>query len=41
MWIDVEPDEYDAHSFSVAKKMNDLLRHELPNLREEDGTVCL
>ena len=40
-WIDVEPDEYDAHSFSVAKKMNKLLRHELPYPREEDGTICL
>ena len=39
-WIDVEPEEYDAHSFGVAKKMNKLLRHELLHLREEDGAVA-
>ena len=39
-WIDVEPEEHDAHSFSVAKKRNKLLRHELPLLREEDGAIA-
>ena len=38
-WIDVEPRQYDQHSFDVAKKMNILLRHDLPDLREEDGAI--
>ena len=38
-WIDVEPREYDQHSFDVAKKMNRLLRHDLRDLRYEDGAV--
>ena len=39
--IDIEAEEYDAHSFSVAKKINELPRHELPHRREEDGAVAL
>ena len=38
-WIDVEPGEYDHHSFDVAKKTNRFLRHDLLDLREEDGAV--
>ena len=34
-WIHVEPEECDAHSLSVWKKLKILLRHELPHLREE------
>ena len=39
-WIDVEPEAHDAHSFGVAKKMNKLLRHEHPHLREEDKAIA-
>ena len=38
-WIDVEPGEYDQHSFDVVKKMNRSLRHDFPDLRAEDGAV--
>ena len=34
-WIDVEPEEYNEHSFSVAMKMNKLHRHKFPHLREK------
>ena len=38
-WVDVEPGEYDQHSFEVSKKMTRLLRHDPSVLREEDGAV--
>ena len=38
-WVDVEPGEYDQHSFDVSKKMNRALRHDLLDLGEEDGAV--
>ena len=39
-WIDVEPEENNEHSFSVAKEMIKSLRHELFHLREEDGAIA-
>ena len=39
-WIDVEPEENNAHFFSVAKEMIKSLRHELPHVREEDGAIA-
>ena len=38
-WIDVEPGEYDQHSFEIPKKMTKLLRHDRSVFREEDGAV--
>ena len=38
-WIDVEPGEYDRHSFEVSKNMISLLRHDRSILREKDGAV--
>ena len=39
VWMDVEPGEYDEHSFEVSKTMTKLLRHDGSVVREEDGTV--
>ena len=39
-WIDVKPKQYDAYSYNVSKKMIKLLRHELLELREEDGAIA-
>ena len=39
--IDVEPGEYDWHSFRVSMKMIRLLRHDSSILRKEDGAVEL
>ena len=38
-WIEVEPGEYEQHSFNVAKKLNRLLRYDRPVFREEDEAV--
>ena len=38
-WIDVEPREYDRHSFEVSKKMIRSLRYDRSVLREGDGAV--
>ena len=39
VWIDVEPREYDEHSFEVSKTMTKLLRHDRSVVREKDGAI--